>query len=335
MNKIFKGQLLLISLLITIFGLFAGGCSSSQKTESAPVQAKQEQAVTQFKYPKNPGFDLVYIADDLGYWEAAGVKPQYVGAVAAGQVIPSVATGAIDLGTRHVPLSMVAIGAGADIKIIFGSNQTTQEYPHMKYFVRADSNIKDIKDLVGKKIGINSFGACSEFVTKKYLRDNGLEDKVKFLVVANNLLEQSVKQGLIDVAIIHPPDSGRAEASPELRRLWSDWDIDQGASGMNSYSVSGKFLRSNPEATKKIVEVLAKTANWVNANPLEARKLVAKELNMDLNLVEGYGYYKDGIILEEPIQYWVERLEAEKQLEPGKWKATDFYTNEYNPNFKK
>lgn len=331
MAKFLKSKLILVSFIILVIGIFAGGCSSSQKNQATSGNAKQE--ATEFNYPKNPGFDLVYIAEDLGYWESAGVKPKYVGAVAAGQVIPSVATGAIDLGTRHVPLSMVAIAGGADIKIIMAANESSQEYPHMKYFARADSGIKDIKDLVGKKIGINSFGACSEFVTKKYLRDNGLEDKVRFLVVENNLLEQSVKQGLIDVAIIHPPDSGRAEASPELKKLWSDWDIDHGASGMMAYSASGKFLRANPETTKKIVAVLAKTANWVRENPLEARKLVAKELNMDLTLVEGYNYYKDTVIKDEPVQYWVDRLEAEGQLEKGKWKTTDFYTNEYNSNY--
>ncbi|AIF52416.1 ABC transporter substrate-binding protein [Pelosinus sp. UFO1] len=335
MFTLFKGKLLIISFLILVFGLFAGGCSSNQKNQTASGNAKQEQAVVEFKYPKNPSFDLVNIADDLGYWEGTGVKPKYVGAVAAGQIIPAVSTGAIDLGARHVPLSIAAIAGGADMKVISAGNETTPDYPHMKYFVRADSGIKDIKDLVGKKIGINSFGACSEYVTKKYLRDNGLEDKVKFLVVANDQLEQSLRQGLIDVAIIHPPDSGRAEASSELRRLWSDYDIDQGASGMMAYSASGKFLRSNPEAAKKIVEVLAKTANWVDANPVEARKLVAKELNIDLSLVEGYSYYKDQVIQDQPVKYWVDRLEAEGKIEQGKWKTTDFYTNEYNPNVKK
>lgn len=328
----FKRKLFLLFTVILLAGILAAGCGST-KNQAASNEAGPK--VVEFKYPKNPGFDLIYIADDLGYWQGTGVKPKYVGTVAAPQVIPAVATGAIDFGTRHVPLSMAAIAGGADIKVVAGTNKTLPEYPHMKYFVRADSPIKGVADLVGKKIGINSYGACSEYVTKKYLRDNGLEDKVKFQVVPNDQLEQSVKQGLVDVSIIHPPDSGRAERSPELRRLWSDWDIDQGVSGMMGYSVNGKFMRENPEAVKAVVGVLAKTANWVNANPNEARKIVAKQLDIDISLVEGYAYYKDVITLDEPVQYWIDRLEAEDKLEKGKWKTSDFYTNEFNPYAKK
>jgi ABC-type nitrate/sulfonate/bicarbonate transport system substrate-binding protein len=330
----FKNNKVLILAVIAVgLGLLFAGCGN--KNQAASGQENQAASgVVEFKYPKNPGFDLVYIADALGYWDGTGVKPKYVGAVAAPQIIPSVATGAIDLGTRHIPLTISAIAGGSDIQTIAAGTQTTPNYPHMKYFVRADSGIYTVKDLVGKKIGVNSFGACSEYVTKKYLQDNGLGDKVKLVVIANDQLEQSVRQGLIDVAIIHPPDSGRAEQSPELRRLWSDWDLDGGVSGMCGYSANGKFMRAHPEATKAIVAVLAKTANWVNANPVEARTIIAKQLNMDVNLVEGYTYYPDQVIQDQAVQYWVDRLEAEGQIEKGKWKTTDFYSNEFNPNSK-
>ena len=328
-TKLMKSGLLL--LVLALAGLVAGGCGN-QKQAAPAAKGAAAAEVVEFNYPKNPSFDLVYIADKLGYWEGSGVKPHYVGKVASPQIVPSVATGAIDFGSRHVPLAIAAIAGGSDIKFISAGTQTTPKYPHMKYFVRADSDIHSIKDLVGKKIGVNSFGACSEYVTKKYLKDNGLEDKVKLVVIANNQLEQSLRQGLIDVAIIHPPDSGRAENSKELRRLWSDYDIDGGVSGMAGYSVNGKFLRAHPQAVKAIVGVLAKTANWVNANPDEARKIVAQELKMDINLVEGYSYYPNQIIKDEAVRYWVERLEAEEKIEKGKWKATDFYSNEYNPN---
>jgi len=325
-----REKLVFLAFAVIILGILIAGCGS--KNQAASGEKNQAAAgVVEFKYPKDPNFDLVYIADALGYWDGTGVKPKYVGHVASPQVIPSVATGATDLGTRHVPLAIAAIAGGSDIKFISAGTETTPNYPHMKYFVRADSGIYGIKDLVGKKIGVNSFGACSEYVTKKYLQDNGLEDKVKLVVIANDQLEQSLKQGLIDVAIIHPPDSGRAENSPELRRLWSDWDIDQGVSGMAGYSVNGKFMRSHPEAVKAIVGVLAKTANWVDANPVEARKIIAKQLDMDLNLVEGYTYYKNQIVQDKAVQYWVDRLEAEGQIEKGKWKTTDFYSNEFNP----
>ena len=328
-----KIQQLAFLLLLSAVLITAAGCGS--KAADNKPQAKEQKAVVEFKYPDNPSFDLFYIADALGYFKDSGVQPKYVGKIAEGQVIPSVISGAIDFGNRHTPLPMAAIATGADVKIIAAGTRSIEAAPHMKYFVRTDSGINGIGDLVGKKIGINSFGACSEYVTKKYLKDNGLDDKVQLVQIPNEQLDQAVTQGLVQVSIIHPPTSGRAEKSPELKKLFSDYNIDNGISGMNPITVNGKFARENPEAMKTIVSILAKTAKWVNEHPDDARKIIADRLKLDVNLVERYAYYDDQIVPAKEIQYWVDRLEAEGKLKLGQVKAADVYTNEYNPNNKK
>lgn len=331
MSKYHRLIVLIISLILIAV---VAGCGEQKKNQAASGdQAKNN--VVEFKYPDNPYFDLFYLADQLGYFKDANVKPKYVGKIAEGQVIPSVISGAIDFGNRHTPLVISAIAGGADIKIIAAGTQSTQDSPHMKYFVRKDSGINSIQDLVGKKIGINSFGACSEYVTKKLLKDNGLEGKVQFVQTPNEQLDQVLKQGSVDVSIIHPPTSGRAENTPEFKKLFSDYDIDQGVSGMNPYTVNGKFAREHPEALKEVVAILAKTAKWVSEHPDEARRLTAERLKMDVNLVENYAYYSDQVIPEPAIKYWIERLEAEGKIKQGQIKPEEIYTNEYNHNYKK
>ena len=257
--KMKKLQQLSLFVLVIAFVAAISGCGS--KAADSKPQGKDQKAVVEFKYPDNPSFDLFYIADALGYFKDSGVQPKYVGKIAEGQIIPSVISGSIDFGNRHTPLPMAAIATGADVKIIAAGTRSIQDAPHMKYFVRTDSGINGINDLVGKKIGINSFGACSEYVTKKYLKDNGLDDKVQLVQIPNEQLDQAVTQGLVQVSIIHPPTSGRAEKSPELKKLFSDYNIDNGISGMNPITVNGKFARENPEAMKKIVAILAKPPN--------------------------------------------------------------------------
>ena len=326
----------------SVFSVFAfligvtvlvAGCGGQKAAKETAVQEKK--GVVEFKYPDNPYFDLFYLADQLGYFKDANVRPKYVGKIAEGQVIPSVISGAIDFGNRHTPLVISAIAGGADVKIIAAGTQSTQNSPHMKYFVRKDSGINNLQDLVGKKIGINSFGACSEYVTKKMLKDNGLEGKVQFVQTPNEQLDQVLKQGSVDVSIIHPPTSGRAENTPEFKKLFSDYDIDKGLSGMNPYTVNGKFARENPEAMKEIVAILAKTAKWVKENPEEARRLTAERLKMDVSLVENYAYYEDQVIQAPEINYWIKCLEDEGKIKPGQVKPEAIYTNEYNPNYKK
>lgn len=312
-------------------GLLA--CSRSEdSTHVATAGQEGSTQIVPFNYPDNPSFDLIYLADRLGYFEGTSTRPNYVGKVAAPQIIPLVGTGDIHFGARMVPLVISAIAAGADMQVIAAGSKTLQEAPHMKYFVRKDSGIRQPKDLDGKTIGFNSFGACAEFVTKTFLREHGVDvTKINFLVVPDNQNEQAVVGKSVDLAIIHPPHSGGAEANPELLRLWSDYDLDRGLGGMSPYSVNGKFARAHPQVVRDVVTAIAKAGNWVNEHPLESRQYTAERLGMDLKHVERYAYVDDQIITEPPIQYYIDILEREGKLPPGKVQVKDVYTNAFNP----
>lgn len=321
----------LLSISAASLGLAA--CSrSDNQASSETTRTAQNGKVVPFNYPDNPSFDLIYLADRLGYFDGTSTRPNYVGKIAAPQIIPLVGTGDIHFGSRMVPLVISAIAAGADMKVIAAGSKTLQEAPHMKYFVRKDSGIRTPKDLEGKTIGFNSFGACAEFVSKTYFREHGADvNKINFLVVPDNQGEQAVIGRNVDLAIIHPPHSGGAEANPELQRLWTDYDLDRGLGGMAPYSVNGKFARENPQAVRDVVTAIAKAGNWVNANTDEARRYTAERLGMELKHVERYAYVDDQIITEPPIQYYIDVLEREGKLQPGKVALKDVYTNEFNP----
>ena len=295
-----------------------------------------EKKVVEFRYPEWVYYDLVYLADDLGYFKDAGVRPKYVGQVAPGQMIPALVSGELDLANRHTPLIISAIAGGADVKIIAAGSQSTKEFPHMKYFVRADSDIKSLSDLNGKTIGINSFGACSEYVTKKALKELGVDvASVKWTTAPDDQQETPLSRGDTDLAIIHPLSSGRAAANTkDYRMLLSDWDLDGGVSGVCPYSTSGTFLREHPEAVRELLSILSRTAKWNNEHPEEARALMAKRFNFKLEETERFEFFPDQLVPEFTIDYWFDRLIAEGRLEPDQIKKTDVYTNEFNPAFK-
>jgi ABC-type nitrate/sulfonate/bicarbonate transport system substrate-binding protein len=318
-------------------GIGMSGCDNQENTAEVTrtgsgVLNSAGDKIVEFKYPDNPTFDLVYVADSLGYFEEGRARPKYIGKIAAPQIIPLVGTGEIDFGTRMVPLVISAIASGLDLKVVAAGGKTLQEAPHMKYFVRDDSGIITPKDLEGKTIGFNSFGACAEFVTKKYLREQGVDvGKINWVVIPDNQAEQTLTTGNIDVAIIHPPMSGSAEHNPALRKLWSDYDLDGGLGGMAPYSVFGKFSREHPEATRDVVHAIARAANWVNANPDNARKITSERIGMKLELVERFAYVDDLVITEPPIQYYIDILESEGKLRKGVVQIQDIYTNDFNP----
>jgi ABC-type nitrate/sulfonate/bicarbonate transport system substrate-binding protein len=289
--------------------------------------------VVEFKYPEWVYYDLIYLAEDLGYFENAGIRPKYVGEVAAGQMIPSVANGNLDVANRHTPLVIAAIASGADSTIFAAGSKSTEKNPHMKYFVRADSDIKSVKDFEGKTLGINSFGACSEYVTKKYLSDNGLDPtSLKMTTAPDSQQEVPLLRGDTDIAIIHPLTSGRATANTkDFRLLFSDYNIDGGLSGMCPYSINGKFLKKNPEAVAELTAILSRAAQWNNEHPEEGRALMAKRFGFKIEEAEMFEFYPEQIVPTPEIQYWVDRLVAENKLTEGQVKLDQIFTNDYNP----
>ncbi|MDR1732479.1 MAG: ABC transporter substrate-binding protein [Synergistaceae bacterium] len=319
-----KGRLFFSGVLV-IFAVLTAGFLSA-----LPAAASE---VVEFRYPEWVYYDLIYLADDLGYFRDAGVKPKYVGQIAAGQMIPALTTGDLDVANRHTPLVIAAVASGADIKIFAAGSKSTQKDPHMKYFVRADSPIRSIEDFGGKTLGINSFGACSEFVTKKYAQDNGIDPtSIRMITAPDSEQEVPLLRGDTDVAIIHPLSSGRASANTkDFRLLFSDWDIDGGISGMCPYSVSGEFLKKHPDAVKELTAILSRAAQWNNTHREEARQLMAKRFGFKLEEAEMFEFYEDQKIPLRNIEYWIDRLEAEKKIAAGEIKASQVYTNDYNP----
>ena len=112
------------------------------------------------------------LAEDLGY--LAPLKLKWVGNTISGpQDIQTVVTGDIDIGGAFYGAILKLIAAKAPIKAVvgyYGSDANT----YYGYYVKDDSPIKTARDLIGKKVAVNTLGAHLEFVLREYLARNGL-----------------------------------------------------------------------------------------------------------------------------------------------------------------
>ncbi|PWB49667.1 MAG: ABC transporter substrate-binding protein [Candidatus Methanoperedenaceae archaeon] len=331
----------IVGILLAV--LLIGGASlygsNEEKLDDKIVEQKSQvetkKELYAVKYPNVTWFDPVYVADEKGWFEEEGIKIEWVGEIPAGQFVPSVTSRSIDFANRHTPLELTAIAGGAKIKLIAAGAMTSEERPHMKYLVFENSSIITIKDFVGKKIGINSFGACSEYVLKEYLRRNNIESNVQFVVIPDTNMEQALRQGQIDVGVLHSPYYEKSLISGGIRSIFSDYIVDDGLSGMLPYFTNEDLIKENPEVVRSFVKVLAKASDWTNENHKEAGEIFAKRRGIDLKYAGSWHYYKNGIIPDDtPVQWWIDLLVREGKLNEGQIKAQDVYTNAYNPNFR-
>ena len=187
-----------------VFVLFVAAALAVIDRERAPAQEK-----ISISYPSiaSTGGIVPWIAKERGFFTAAGVEAELIytsGALSMQALIG----GSVDLvlGSIFDPLS--AIAGGADIVILGSFNNSPP------YVMAARPDVRDVKDLRGKKIGVRSLTGPATAMTQFLLEENGLDTKrdVQILRVGGTAERlAALKEGLVDAALIDEAVAHRAK----------------------------------------------------------------------------------------------------------------------------
>ncbi|HWI22202.1 MAG TPA: ABC transporter substrate-binding protein [Baekduia sp.] len=313
----------------------ASGCGS----EDSASGASGGQTI---RYQSSAGgVSPIELADHLGYLKPLKIKS--VGVTISGpQDIQSAATNQTDIGGAFNGAVIKLIQAGAPIKSVisyYGSDAKTFQ----GFYVKDGSPIRTARDLIGKKVGMNTLGAHAEAILQTWLRKNGLSDsevkQVQEVVIPPVNTEQALRAGQIDVGVLGGVLQDKAVARGGLRRLFSDYDLF-GAFDAGTYVLRKQFIEQNPETAKTLVSGIAKAIVWLQTHPRDEVVRTVTEVAKAHGRPEDAAvlkYWKSpgiaakgGVVQPGEIQRWITWLEASSQIPKGSVKAADAYTNEFN-----
>lgn len=272
-----------------------------------------------------------YIADELGFFRDEGIKPEFVGVVPSPQLVAAVMAGKVDVGGAHANRTIAGISAGAKIQAVVSQTETTQEKPHMVFVTLASSPIHKPQDLLGKRLAIMAFGGCNEYTPYEYLRKNGVADpkgKLQIVTTPPGKELDALRRGSVDFAGVHmdPKDVQRLGG---LRILFTDFDIWGTTGGATPLYFSTKFIKEKPDLVRRFVKAIARTNNWINANPEKAEQIHAKRMKVDPSIVTANHFVPNGLIKEDSIQLWIDILNHYHEIKP-ELKTASIYTNAFN-----
>lgn len=281
------------------------------------------------------------LAADLGYLE--DVKLEWVGNTISGpQDIQSAATGQVDFGGAFNGAVVKLAAARAPITAVVGY-YGVDEAEATGYFVLEDSPIRSARDLIGKKVGMNTLGAHSEAMLDIYLTRNGLSKdeigKVEPIVVPPVNNEQSLRQRQIEVGALDGILRDKALARGGIRKVFSDFEL-LGAFTAGSYVTKKSFVEQNPDTVRTFVSGVGKAIEWSKQTPREqvierfTKIITDRRRNEDtdpLRYWKSYGVAgTGGVIKDQELQVWVDWLSERGDIPKGSIKAGDLYTNEFN-----
>ena len=253
-----------------------------------------------------------------------------MGEVSAAQLVPAVAARSIDIANRMTPLILTARAGGARLKIIAAGARTTPDLPHMgPWSPQPDPHHPGPARQEGRD---QQFWCLLEYVLKEYLRRNGLDKDIDFVVIPDANQEQALAQGLIDVGVLHSPYYEKVVKTGAGREIFNNSVVDDGVPGMLPYFTHEDVIRNRPDVVRRFVKVLARASDWTNQNHAEAGLIFAKRRGLDPQYAGSWSYYEHGLVPDDrPVQWWIDYLVAAGQLPAGKEKAADVYTNAFNP----
>ncbi|PWR11130.1 ABC transporter substrate-binding protein [Micromonospora acroterricola] len=322
---------------VTALALLTGAAGCGGDAQAGAGQA------TELRYQGSVGqVTLPELAADLGY--LGDVRLNWIGNVTGGpQDIQATATGQSDFGGAFNGAIVKLAAANAPITAVvsyYGSDAQSFQ----GYYVLDDSPIRGPRDLIGRKVGMNTLGAHAEAVLKTWLARGGLTPaeirQVELVALPPLNAEQSLRQKQIDVAVLGGVIRDKAVAGGGVRTVFTDHEL-LGAFSAGTYVFRDDFIKRNPETVRAFVTGVGKAIEWARTQPRETvvarmRDIIAKRgRNEDPSLV---AYWKSsgvagrgGVIGEQEFGTWIDWLAAEGELRGDRPKPADIYTNRFNP----
>lgn len=310
---------------------------------ATPGNAAGAGQVTELRYQGWVGqVTLPELAEDLGY--LGNVRLKWIGNTISGpQDIQAATTGDVDFGGAFNGAIVKLAAAKAPITAVigyYGANDQTFN----GFYVLEDSPIRTARDLIGKRIGVNTLGAHAEAVVKTYLARNGLTDEeikqVELVVVPPVNTEQGLRQGQIDVASLSQTLRDKAVDRGGIRPLFTDAEL-LGTFTAGSYVIRDDFIEKNSDTVRAFVTGVAKAIEWSRTQPRDVvidrfeeivRKRGRNEDASQLKYWKSHGVAgKGGVIADGEFSTWIDWLAREGELKGKHVEAKDLYTNEFNP----
>ncbi|MDE5770343.1 MAG: ABC transporter substrate-binding protein [Ruminococcus sp.] len=254
----------------------------------------------------------LHVAEDNGYFEEefqkAGIKYELV-EIDIQQTADMITSGKIDACVGLAGSFIPQIDSGLEIAFTTGIHTGCT-----KYYVSADSDINDMSDLKGKKIGVPGMSDSSVVALKRILHDLEIgvsTDNMEIELVVYNLtdLPLALANGAVDAVALHDPVAASAEAEYGFTKIF---DLTEDGKFANEYCCAGFVTTSvaseHPEAAAAYTRALMKASAYVQAEPENSAKLQIEndqcsgDLENNAKLLASYNYQPSVSVMEDTFR---------------------------------
>jgi NitT/TauT family transport system substrate-binding protein len=185
------------------------------------------------------------------------------------------------------------------------------------YFLIVRSEIKDIQDLKGKKLGVASIRGTDHIVADELLRSKGFNPSLlQPIVLGDTLLRaQALASGVVQAVSLSPPHDLLMQQMGH-KALAGPPDVGMPASGLFT---SDRLIKDNPQIAKRTIRALLKANRFIEANRLETIQIMMQWVKQTPEIagrsydVELKTITRDGQMTDGEMENLIDRLGEKKR----------------------
>src|SRR5262249_39300236 len=188
------GHLAVAVIVAISFVFLTGNTSGAEKLRISYASVTGNTAV------------ITYVAQRAGLFEKYGLDVEIILITGGPAAVSSLMNGDVDLDLRAPIAAIQAMAHGAKLTFLLSQSNI------LEYDVVTRPEIKDIKQLKGKKVGIIRFGGISELMVRYLFQKLGLDaDKDIAIVQVGQARSVAMEKGAIDATVLASAESAYAK----------------------------------------------------------------------------------------------------------------------------
>ena len=193
--------------------------------------------------------------------------------------IAALGTGDVDYIT-HGGAALRAAAQGFPLKLVFALDHKTP------FWLVARAQIKNVRQLAGKKIGVSFPGDTPQIILKRFLRRQGFDPDRDVSYIAGQFSPtalQSLLGGTLDAAVLAPPFNVIASEKGLSLLTFLGQSVPD-ATSSNGLVTTEKKIKSNPDEVKRIVRASLKSLYAFRQEKTAAIAFLASHFQVSLNI---------------------------------------------------
>lgn len=216
------------------------------------------------------------LAKQLGEYEKAGLQVEMVDFKGGSQALTAVLGGSADVVSGYFDhcVNLAAKGQSLQSIVVY------DRFPGLVLVVspKQTGNIKSIKDLAGKKVGVSAPGSSTHYFLNFLLKKNGVAaDSVGVIGIGlGSTAVAAMEQGSVDAAVMLDPSVTLLQGKNKDLRILSDTrtqkdniEVFGGDYPGGALYTKTDWIEKNPKTAQALATAIVRTLKWIHSHTPE------------------------------------------------------------------